>query len=66
MESLLNKITRKTVTMWYEVNKKYGDHTYNLQVNGLGEVELAERYTHIIVKGTNRDVQKVLKELLNK
>ena len=52
--------------MWYELNKKSGEHTYNLCVNGLGEVELTKGYTHVIVKGTNRDVQRKIKELLNK
>lgn len=63
---LLKKIATKTRVMWYDLNKKYGERTYNLLVNGLGEVELAEGYTHIIVRGTNRDVQSKIKELLNK
>lgn len=66
MKDLLNNITSKTRLMWYELNKKYGEHTYNLCVNGLGEVELTKGYTHVIVKGTNRDVQRKIKELLNK
>lgn len=63
---LLEKITTKTRLMWYELNKKYGDHTYNLMVNGLGQIELAYNYTTIIAKGTNKDVQAKIKELLNK
>lgn len=66
MKDLLNNITSKTRIMWYELNKKYGDHTYSLCVNGLGEVELTKGYTHVIAKGTNRDVQRKIKELLNK
>lgn len=66
MNDLLRNITNRTIAMWYELNKKYGDHTYRLCVNGLGEVELAEGYTHVIAKGTNRDVQRKIKELLNK
>lgn len=63
---LLKKITTKTRLMWYELNDKYGDHTYNLMVNGLGQIELAYHYSKIIAKGTNRDVQCKIKELLNK
>lgn len=66
MNDLLRNITNRTRAMWYELNKKYGEHTYRLCVNGLGEVELTKGYTHVIVKGTNRDVQRKIKELLNK
>lgn len=66
MKDLLAKITSRTRAMWYELNKKYGENAYRLCVNGLGEVELTKGYTHVIVKGTNRDVQRKIKELLNK
>ncbi len=59
----LDAITEKTRNLWYEVNRKYGEHKYSLAVNGLDEVILCEGYTTEIVKGT-RQVNKKLKELL--
>ena len=60
----LNAISETTLTLWYKVTKKYGDHVYTLAVNGLDEVVLNKGYTESIVKGSNRAVQKVLCELL--
>lgn len=61
---LLNKISNKTRDLWYEVNKKYGDHTYSLNVTGTGKICLCKGYTTALVKGTNAQVQQKLKELL--
>ncbi len=60
----LDAITEKTTELWELVNGKYGPHVYTLGVNGLGEVVLCERYMDEIARGTNRDVQKVLRRLL--
>lgn len=59
--AIISETTRK---LWYKVNAKYGDHVYALAVNGLGEVVLCRGYMGEIVRGTNRDVQKVLRGLL--
>lgn len=60
----LEVITQTTRNLWYKVNEKYGDHVYTLAVNGLDEVVLCKGYSEEIVRGNNRDVQKVLRELL--
>ncbi len=64
MKKGLNAISARTLTLWYEVNKKYGRHEYTLGVNGLDEVVLSRRYIGDLAKG-NRNVQKYLSELLN-
>lgn len=60
----LEVITQTTTNLWYKVNEKYGNHVYTLAVNGLDEVVLCKGYTEEIARGNNRDVQKVLRELL--
>ncbi|MBQ7895977.1 MAG: hypothetical protein IJ364_05415 [Oscillospiraceae bacterium] len=60
----LEAITQTTTNLWYKVNKKYGNHVYTLGVNGLDEVVLRKGYGEEIVRGNNREVQKVLRELL--
>ncbi len=64
MKKGLDAISDRTEKLWYEVVKKYGPHTYTLAVNGLDEVVLSKRYMEDIAKG-NREVQRVLRELLN-
>jgi len=64
MKKGLEAISARTEKLWNEVVKKYGPHTYVLAVNGLDEVVLSKGYTKDIAKG-NREVQRVLKELLN-
>ncbi len=59
----LSAISDTTRELWYQVNRKYGDHVYNLAVNGLDEVILSKGYTEEIAKG-NRRAQNVLRELL--
>ena len=49
--------------MWYELNDK--DDSYNLVVNGLGEVKLLRNYKTLIAAG-NENIQKAIKELLSK
>ena len=61
----LDAISARTTALWYKVNEKYGDHVYNLCVNGLDEVVLCKGYSEDIAKG-NRNVQRVLRELLEK
>lgn len=61
----LNAISDTTKQLWYRVNKKYGDHVYCLAVNGLDQVVLCKGCGETIVAGNNRQVQKVLRELLN-
>jgi len=63
MKKGLAAISQKTTDLWYAVNKKYGDHTYTLAVNGLDEVILCKGYTEEIAKG-NRNVQRALRDLL--
>lgn len=63
MKSVISETTMK---LWYRVNEKYGDHIYTLGQNGLGEVVLCKEYEDLIACGTNREVQKVLRELLAK
>lgn len=60
----LEKVSWKTMKLWWEVNRKYGDHFYTLGVDGCGEVILAEGYTDEIARG-NANVQKALRELLS-
>lgn len=65
MKKGLEAISRKTEELWFAVNKKYGEHVYSLAVNGLDQVVLCKGYGEAIVTGNNRQVQKVLRELLN-
>lgn len=65
MKKGLEAISRKTEELWFAVNKKYGEHAYSLAVNGLDQVVLCKGYGEAIVTGNNRQVQKVLRELLN-
>lgn len=61
----LEAISERTKELWYAVNRKYGDNTYTLAVNGIGEVVLSKGYAQELVKG-NRNVQKALSGLLAK
>ena len=63
MKKGLNAISNRTIELWHKVNAKYGDHAYNLAVNGLDEVVLCKGYTDEIAKG-NRNVQMALVDLL--
>ncbi len=56
--------SEKTVSMWNEVVKMYGQHTYTLGENGYGEAVLCKGYGEVIAKG-NREIQRTLKALLN-
>ncbi len=62
----LKAISQRTTELWYQVNKKYGDHKYTLGVNGLGEVILSKGYGGEVIAKGNRNAQRVLTELLNK
>lgn len=59
----LHAISDTTRNLWYQVIRKYGNHSYRLAVNGLDEVILSKGYTETIAKG-NREAQKVLRDLL--
>lgn len=59
----LDAISAATTVLWLKVNKKFGEHTYNLCVNGLDQVVLCKGYSDELAKG-NRNVQRVLRELL--
>lgn len=61
----LAAISAQTTALWYKVNEKYGNHVYNLAVNGLDEVVLCKGFSGNLAKG-NRAVQRVLRELLKK
>ncbi len=61
----LNAISDTTRQLWYQVNRMYGEHVYSLAVNGLDQVVLCKGYGEAIITGNNRQVQKVLRELLN-
>lgn len=63
MKKGLTAISDTTKELWYKVNAKYGNHVYNLCVNGRDEVVLCKGYTKEIAKG-NREVQNVLRDLL--
>ena len=63
MKKGLDAISERTKKLWYEVNKKYGDHVYTLAVNGLNEVVLSKGFTEDIAIG-NREIQKTLASLL--
>lgn len=39
----LDAISAATTALWLKVNKKFGEHTYNLCVNGLDQVVLCKR-----------------------
>lgn len=65
-KDLLENITARTEKMWNELLEKKGDH-WGLVVNGLGEVLLLDgRYTGNALAKGNRNVQRKIKELLNK
>lgn len=59
----LEIITTTTRDLWYKVNEKYGDHVYNLWVNGLSQVGLSKGYMETIAIGTEA-VNAKLRELL--
>ena len=61
----LDAISEKATALWDKVNEKYGNHVYNLCVNGLDEVVLCKGYSVELARG-NREVQRVLRELLKK
>lgn len=61
----LDAISARTTALWHKVNEKYGNHVYTLCVNGLDEVVLCKGYTEDLAKG-NRNVQRLLRELLEK
>ena len=63
MKKGLKAISKRTTDLWYKVNEKYGNHVYNLCVNGNDEVLLCKGYTEEIAKG-NRNTQKALRDLL--
>lgn len=56
-------IQKRTKSLWYKVNEKFGDHKYMLGVNGLDQVVLSKGYTEEIARGTTQ-VNAKLKELL--
>ena len=56
-------IQKRTKSLWYKVNEKYGDRKYMLGVNGLDQVVLSKGYTEEIARGTAQ-VNAKLKELL--
>ena len=65
-KDLLQNITERTNRMWNELLEKKGEH-WGLSVNGLGEVLLTEgRYTNNVIAKGNRNIQRVLKELISK
>lgn len=59
----LEVIQKRTKSLWYKVNEKYGDHKYMLGVNGLDQVVLSKSYAEEIARGTAQ-VNAKLKELL--
>lgn len=59
----LDAISTATTALWLKVNEKFGEHAYNLCVNGLDQVVLCKGYSDELAKG-NRNVQHVLRELL--
>ena len=61
MKSAISETTRK---LWYRVNEKYGPRVYFLGEDALGRVVLCKCYTEDIAVGTNREVQKALRQLL--
>lgn len=65
-KDLLENITERTTRLWNELLEKKGEH-WGLVVNGLGEVILLDgRYTGNALAKGNRNVQRVIKELINK
>lgn len=60
----LNKISQRTVDLWNKVVDLYGHHVFNLGVNGIGQIVLDHHCTEDLVKGNNREVQAVLRDLL--
>ena len=66
MKNLLKNITQRTEMMWNELLNKKGNN-WALVVNGLGEVELLNgRYTGEVLAKGNRNIQKLIRELMNK
>lgn len=62
MKNPLENITPTTRNLTYKLQEKHSE--YRIGVNGKGQIVLAKNYTNIIATGTNRDIQKVIKELL--
>ena len=60
----LNKISKRTDDLWNKVVSLYGRHVFTLGVNGIGQIVLDHHYSEEIVRGTNREVQAVLRDLL--
>lgn len=60
----LNKISKRTDDLWNKVANLYGRHVFTLGVNGIGQIVLDLHYSEEIVKGNNREVQAVLRDLL--
>ena len=62
---MTTKKTEATITreLWNKVNKKYGNHVYNLWVNGLNQVGLSKGYMETIAVGRDA-VNAKLRELL--
>ena len=56
-------IQKRTKSLWYKVNEKFGDRIYMLGVNGLVLVVISMGYTEEIARGTAQ-VNAKLKELL--
>lgn len=65
VKDLLDNITVRTEKLWNELLKKKGEH-WGLSVNGLGEVLLTDgRYTSNVIAKGNRNIQRVIRELIN-
>ena len=65
-KDLLENITEKTERMWNELLQKKGNH-WALVVNGLGEVQLLNgRYVGEVLARGNRNIQRLIKELMSK
>lgn len=63
---LLDNITEKTEKLWNELLEKKGKN-WGLAVNGLGEVLLIDgRYIGDVIAKGNRNIQRVIKELMNR
>lgn len=65
-KDLLENISERTNRLWNELLEKKGEH-WGLVVNGLGEVLLLDgRYTGNTIAKGNGNIQRKIKELLNK
>lgn len=65
-KDLLENISERTKKLWNDLHNKKGEH-WGLSVNGLGEVLLTEgRYTDNVIAKGNRNIQRVIKELMKK